>query len=88
MPKLYSGLVTAFESRDEKNLTIEYVGKILDEYQRRTEASATNESNGEGSDTAMDVGIYGRSISVVVKGERGLKVYYNRYDQPRWWSSD
>uniref|UniRef100_A0A5S6PZB4 DUF4219 domain-containing protein n=1 Tax=Trichuris muris TaxID=70415 RepID=A0A5S6PZB4_TRIMR len=38
LPESYSGLVTALEGRDEADLSIKYVtGKMLDEYQRRTE---------------------------------------------------
>lgn len=54
LPESYSGLVTALEGREEKNLTVEYVtGKILDEYRRRTEASTISESNGGDSEVAL-----------------------------------
>lgn len=54
LPEAYSGLVTALEGRDERDLTVEYVtGKILDEYQRRTEASGASESNGGNSEVAL-----------------------------------
>lgn len=47
-------MVTALEGRDERDLTVEYVtGKILDEYQRRTEASGASESNGGNSEVAL-----------------------------------
>ncbi|KAG7191189.1 hypothetical protein KM043_013984 [Ampulex compressa] len=50
----YSRLVTVFEDRDKRDLTVEYVTrKILNEYQRRIEASATNESSGSYSDMAF-----------------------------------
>lgn len=51
MPDSYDGLVTALESRDEDTLTFELVsGKLLDEYQRRTENGAT----GQNVDSAMN----------------------------------
>lgn len=54
LPESYSGLVTALEGRDEKDLTVEYVtGKILDEYQRRVEASATNGESSRDSEVAL-----------------------------------
>lgn len=54
LPESYSGLVTALEGREEKDLTVEYVtGKILDEYRRRTEASTISESNGGDLEVAL-----------------------------------
>ncbi|KRZ77269.1 Copia protein [Trichinella papuae] len=46
LPDSYSALVTALEGRDEADLTVEYVsGKLLDEYQRRTESCHDQSSN-------------------------------------------
>ncbi|KRX12468.1 Retrovirus-related Pol polyprotein from transposon TNT 1-94 [Trichinella nelsoni] len=46
LPDSYSALVTALEGRDEADLTVEYVsGKLLDEYQRRTESCLDQSSN-------------------------------------------
>ncbi|KRZ71003.1 Retrovirus-related Pol polyprotein from transposon TNT 1-94 [Trichinella papuae] len=46
LPNSYSALVTALEGRDEADLTVEYVsGKLLDEYQRRTESCLDQSSN-------------------------------------------
>ncbi|KAG7198065.1 hypothetical protein KM043_018233 [Ampulex compressa] len=54
LPKSYSESVTAHEGRDKRDLTVEYViEKIRDEYQRRTDAGATNESNGGDSDVGL-----------------------------------
>ncbi|XP_067216875.1 uncharacterized protein [Linepithema humile] len=48
LPETYSGLVTALEGRNEADLTIEYVtGKMLDEYQRRTESGESSEKKSE-----------------------------------------
>ncbi|KHJ41275.1 zinc knuckle [Trichuris suis] len=46
LPESYSGLVTALEGRDEADLTVEYLtGKVLDEYQRRTEGSSVGDDS-------------------------------------------
>ncbi|KHJ39942.1 zinc knuckle [Trichuris suis] len=46
LPESYSGLVAALEGRDEADLTVEYVtGKMLDEYQRRTEDSSVGDDS-------------------------------------------
>ncbi|KRX63672.1 Retrovirus-related Pol polyprotein from transposon TNT 1-94 [Trichinella sp. T9] len=46
LPDSYSALVTVLEGRDEADLTVEYVsGKLLDEYQWRTESCLDQSSN-------------------------------------------
>lgn len=68
LPESYSGLVTALEGRDEKDLSVEYVtGKILDEHQRRAEASVSNGNSNGDSEVAM------RSTSSVKDSHRHNK---------------
>jgi len=69
LPESYSGLVTALEERDEKDLTIEYVtGKILVEHQRRSESQGPDDSN---SDVAL-------KLMCSSKGDHSKKIQCNK----------
>lgn len=78
LPESYSGLVTALEGRQEEDLTVEYVtGKMLDEYQRRTENMETDEKNPEVAlQSAVAVSNKGNNKNYpnkIEKGKRNIK---------------
>ena len=74
LPESFSGLITALEGCDEKDLTVEYVtGKILDEHQWRMEASSSRESNKGNPKTALKSSGTSRGVS----SQQKLRLNYN-----------
>ena len=78
LPESYSDLVTTLEGRDETNLIIECViGKILDEYHRRTESGIKRYPREELNEKDSEI-ILKSSIAVTNTSSKNQSTRYNK----------